>query len=292
MPEAARGSFAAWAELDGALDAMLAAARARYPGVAVEADEFFRHVAARVPEQAEPARFFAQLHAADLYLACACARGDETAARIVSLELGPPVRAALTQVARGDAVAEIVQQVMAKVLAGEGEPAIVKYAGRGKLSAWLQVMAIRAAHDAHRRRKAEPVDDVDGLVERAVVIDGDPELERIKASYRAAFKRAFAAAFAELDRRERAVLRYHYVDGLGIDELAALYQVHRATIARWRQSAREALFTRTRALVRDELRLAGDELDSLMRLIDSQVSVSFERLAADDGPEPGAREGA
>jgi DNA-directed RNA polymerase specialized sigma24 family protein len=40
-----------------------------------------------------------------------------------------------------------------------------------------------------------------------------------------------AAAMDAMPPLERAVLRYQVVDGLSIDEIGALYDVHRATAA-------------------------------------------------------------
>lgn len=52
-------------------------------------------------------------------------------------------------------------------------------------------------------------------------------------------KHAIEDAAAELAPRDRALLRLHLVERASIDDIAALYRVHRATVARWIQSARE-----------------------------------------------------
>jgi transposase len=36
-------------------------------------------------------------------------------------------------------------------------------------------------------------------------------------------------------------LRYHHVDGLNIDEIGAIYRVHRVTAFRWLEKAKEQL---------------------------------------------------
>ena len=40
-----------------------------------------------------------------------------------------------------------------------------------------------------------------------------------------------------LSAQERTVLRLHVLDGLGTDEIGALYKVHRTTVARWQAQA-------------------------------------------------------
>src|SRR6185436_5411772 len=68
------------AELEPALEALLAAGRAAWPDLEVEAAAFMRLVARHLPAATEPA--VRALPAADVYLACACAGGD---ARAMSL---------------------------------------------------------------------------------------------------------------------------------------------------------------------------------------------------------------
>ena len=74
------------------------------------------------------------------------------------------------------------------------------------------------------------------------------------------------------------MLYYHLVGQLGIDRIGAIYRVHRVTAFRWIRDAREALVTRTRELLAERMNLAGDELESLLRLVQSRASVSVERL--------------
>jgi len=56
-----------------------------------------------------------------------------------------------------------------------------------------------------------------------------------------------------------------------------MYRVHRATAARWVAAAREALFEETRARV-ESVGVAGNELTSIVRLVQSQIHLSLTRL--------------
>ena len=69
----------------------------------------------------------------------------------------------------------------------------------------------------------------------------DPELLHLKQHYREAFRAAFASAMTSLSSEERVLLRQHFIDGLNIDEIAALHHIHRATAARWLAQARETI---------------------------------------------------
>jgi RNA polymerase sigma-70 factor (ECF subfamily) len=75
----------------------------------------------------------------------------------------------------------------------------------------------------------------------------------------------------DLDPCERNVLRMHMVHQLSIDEIGRTYEVHRATAARWLTSIRDRLQDETRKLLRDRLGLADRELDSLFRVVESQL---------------------
>jgi RNA polymerase sigma-70 factor (ECF subfamily) len=134
---------------------------------------------------------------------------------------------------------------------------------------------MRAALKLLRKENREAPTD-DALLEVRAHED-DPELAYMKAAYRASFKTAFQEALESLLPRERTLLKQQIVDGLGIDELGALYQVHRATAARWVQSAREKLLTRTRRTFMLNARISSDECESIMRLVRSQLDMSLHR---------------
>lgn len=101
----------------------------------------------------------------------------------------------------------------------------------------------------------------------------------MRERYRDQVKQAFAAAFAELAQRERNVLRQYHIDGLTIDQLANLYQVNRATTARWVAGARLSVITRTRRQLVDRFGIAAAEVDSIIRLVRSHLDVSVREIA-------------
>jgi RNA polymerase sigma-70 factor (ECF subfamily) len=119
--------------------------------------------------------------------------------------------------------------------------------------------------------------DPDAALEVASSRD-DPELSYMKELYRESFRAAFRAALDGLGAREKNLLRQHFVDGLGIDALGRMYGVHRATAARWVQSAREALLAATRREFAARTRVSKRECDSLLRLVQSRFDVTLRRL--------------
>ncbi len=71
--------------------------------------------------------------------------------------------------------------------------------------------------------------------------------------------------------------RLHHLDGLTIDELSALKRVHRSTIARRIARCCELLATNTHARLVERLGLPPSQVDSVMRLVRSQLELSLER---------------
>ena len=69
------------ADLEPALDRMLVAARAAWPGVAISDEVFLGHLAGALRQAAAPSveDWLARGTASDLYLACGCALGDPAA---------------------------------------------------------------------------------------------------------------------------------------------------------------------------------------------------------------------
>jgi len=105
----------------------------------------------------------------------------------------------------------------------------------------------------------------------------DPEVDYMKRTYSNEFKAAFAAALGTLGAREQTLLRYHHVDGLNIDEIGAIYRVHRVTAFRWIEKAKDQLVKQTLDTLRARLKLPASELDSVLRMIRSQIHLSLVR---------------
>lgn len=216
----------------------------------------------------------------DLWAACACGTGDSAAIAAAEARYFPDVDAALGKMGlSADRMGEVKQGLRKVLFVGDPSagvaPRIGEYKGTGDLRAWLRVTAMRAALKLLRKENRETPTD-DALLEARAQTD-DPELGYMKAAYRAAFKTAFQEALDSLDAKEKTFLKQQIVDGLSIDELGSLYQVHRATAARWVQSAREKLLTRTRRTFMMNARISSDECESIMRLVRSQLDVSLHR---------------
>ncbi|MEZ4401279.1 MAG: sigma-70 family RNA polymerase sigma factor [Kofleriaceae bacterium] len=258
------------AALEAALAEACAAAAQAWPGVAVESAALVAALASRAAPTVEAA--------VELALALGCARGDAAALAAFERAYLADVPAGLAHMRLDRALLDdVLQEVRTKLVVadGDGPPRIVGYAGLGKLRGLCQVMATRAALDRLRRAGR---DRPDAALATMAAPGDDPELAYLKAHYRDAFKAAFARAAAELDARDRNLLRLHHLGGVTLDQLAAMYGVHRATAVRWLADVRKRLLAGTRAGLRAALAVEPDELDSIMGLIGSRLEASVRRL--------------
>jgi RNA polymerase sigma-70 factor, ECF subfamily len=278
---AVRPGYAALPNLRDLLGDMLAQALAVWPQLSLGADDFLAFLAERLPGELAPEEALGGLHVTDLFLACACARTDRRALeafeRDYALEIARGLSSFAGDEVRGD---DFKQEVRHKLFIGKppAGPKIAEYSGRGSLRRWVRITARRTYIDLMRARQREPEvllgDDI--VSERASEMD--PELVYVKERYRQEFRTAFTAALATLTTRQRNILRHHFVHRLRFDEIAGIYRVHRATVARWIADARTQLLERTRAVLRDQLMVEGEEFESIMRLIQSDLDVTVSRL--------------
>ena len=268
-------ALAAVPDLDERLTAALAAAQSAWPDLDVSAAELMSYVAARLP--ADAAETIGQLRIGDLYLACACTRGDDAAIAAFQRTYFGEIDFAARRARAAPDIAAEARQNIGRVLFSGPSPAIADYAGRGDLRGWVRVTAMREVLRLLARAQREiPVDDEAFLDALSPAVD--PELGYVRSMYRDDFDAAFRTAVAALSDRERELLRRQLIDGTTIDELAAMHGVHRATAARWFQAARKALLDGTRRELEHRLGASSSEVDSIIRLLVSRIDVSLERL--------------
>ncbi len=258
------------------VDAVIAAGRGAFPELALP-DEVAAFVAERIASLPESVRLS---RAGDLVLAGACVGGSAAAIQLVRERYLHPVRPSLVKlgVTSGN-LTEIEQRVeVALFVATEGsQPGIAQYQGRGALGAYVRAVAIKLALKAvSRGDDARTISD--DLLALAPDFDPSPEALLLRHDARAVVKQAFVDAAARLSPQQRLLLRQHYVDGLNIDVLAELYGAHRATTARWIAGARHALLRGMRSALAELHGLTAAELDSLARVVGSQLELSLGRV--------------
>jgi RNA polymerase sigma-70 factor (ECF subfamily) len=262
------------------LDEFLVAASAPWPRWAgVDDAAFVRFVDELRARDGTPLE---ALHASDLWLAFHAGRGISPAVGALEASCFGDLAGLLRgRGADGPQADEILQRLRHHLLVAEpgAKPRIMTYAGRGELRAWVRVAAVRAWLNAKRESaRHEPLHDDDVLVTEAT---SDLELELLKGKYRELFRRVFLEAVEGLAPATRLLLKLHYLDRLSMDEVGKVLGVHRLTVLRRLERARQELSEGTKERLEAELRLAPPDVESLLRLIQSRLDVSLGQALAD-----------
>lgn len=284
----ASGRGSVTAELEAALTQILEVARESWKPIAVNGPTFAVYLAKRVPEDAEDLGFALEsMHTNSLYLACACSLGDEGAIRRFEAEFFDLIAPSLKRLdTTGTIVDEATQTLRERLFVATPERAakVGSYAGRGDLRKWVRAAAVRIGLDLLRTNQNEQRRQEDGEVLEAIAHEADdPGLAHLRAHYGDALRRSFAASLDALSDKERTALRYHYVDKLNIEQIGALHRVHKTTAFRQLEKARKTLIESTREHLRGVLGIERAELDSVMRLIKSDLNLSIQRLLKEKG---------
>jgi RNA polymerase sigma-70 factor, ECF subfamily len=275
LGEVRRRELVAWPGWEVSLEAALAEGDAAW----VPPAEFAREIAVRFDRDDEEARrWWEHLRAGDLRLACGCARGVAGALAELERQYGAEIARAARRFERADLPADdLVQRLREKLFTGP-EPLIASYTGQGFLQNWVRVTTTRTFIDCTRAEGAREPRAADDLAALLPEPGGDPELLLLKREHAGHFKAAFAEAVGALAGEDRVLLKQHLLDRLSVDQLGALYRLHRATAARRVARARDALLEGTRAALARRLGLRAENLAGVLDLLASRLEVSMERL--------------
>jgi len=237
-------------------------ARAQFPGLRVSEAAFAAAVEARGG---------ASVRAAELYLCIACEAGDPAALRAFDALYLARVGSSISRINPSPAFADEVRQRLRERLFVGAPPGIATWSGAAPLEAWLRATAVRMALTLLRERgQKRPEPNFEEALQSS-----DPELLYLRDRYRGQCQEAFQAALASLSPRDRTLLRLRYLDGLSIDALAPLHGIHRATAARWVAASRSRLLEGTRRELQARLGGSLTDLDSLLRLVRSDLVVNL-----------------
>jgi RNA polymerase sigma-70 factor (ECF subfamily) len=259
------------------LERLITVAQGEWPEVQLAPEVFAEHLGARLKGTKDLVHALDNVHASELWLACACGQGERNALRALEQRYLPVAARAVARF--GDPhgfVADAVQELRERMLVGK-PPRIEMYTGIGSLEAWIRVAAVRIAINLRKKRNATVGATMTGDTGELAGAR-DPELEFMKAKYRGDFTAALREALADLTQEDRTMLRFYLIDLLNIAEIGELFGKSRATIGRRIQDARTKVFDGTRRRLKERLRVDGSELDSLIAILYSQVNLSLSRV--------------
>ncbi len=268
------------AELADRLARRVERALADQPRFNVTPIELGRHLAEKLAAAPELTASLDELAVEDLLLALACARGDPGALAAFDRRHRPELAMALAKLrVPSDRHDDLRQRLWQKLFVGDGaRPRVLEFSGRGPLKHWFRVAAVRALLDEVRHEKRAPPAAADDAILGVPAAGPDPEMAHMKQLYRHEFQRAFEEAVVALSPDDRNTLRCHFAQQMSIDEIGAAFGIHRATAARRVNRARDHLIAGTRERLAARLSLSEPEMQSVMRLIESNLHVSVARL--------------
>jgi RNA polymerase sigma-70 factor (ECF subfamily) len=268
----------------GAWQALVATARAEWPSVAIDEDKLAPIIGERVGSSfagADLATALAAAPAGDLALASACLVQEPTAHAAFDAVLTEVDAAGAAVNATRDLVDEVKQLLRVQLLVPKDAkpPGIAGYRGKGPLRGWVRITATRELirHKKKLQRDVPLERSLDGMLTSG----HDPALEALKAEYRSEFAVALREAIELLSAEDRTLLRQQIVDGMSIDAIGVAFGVHRATAARWLTKARAALVAATHRRLADRLKLPVDQIESVIRLVQSKLDASMIRYLRD-----------
>ncbi len=229
----------------------------------------------------EPASEALRKHAADLYLCCACARGDSAALEAFRREAEQTVHDAIARVHHErEFVQEVQQELFKKLLVGP-EAKVKGYRGRGPLQAWVRVAGARLALD-RRRAECTKAGRAADLGDFFVAQAFGPESALTRARFHEPFRDALRQALTSLTPKDRNLLRMHLIGRCSIDQIGRAYNVHRATAARWLEQANRRILELVRRELRTGMpRLTDSEFQSVARVVAGELELDFALLRAD-----------
>jgi RNA polymerase sigma-70 factor (ECF subfamily) len=258
------------------------------------------------PPPGAVAEYLGSLHAADLALACACARGSVPAWEHFVRDFRPALLAAASGVAGADGGRELADSIYADLFGTEERAGIRRslfdyFHGRSSLAGWLRaVLAQRAVDRARASRRLEPLPEPDTPGELSIrpaapEVDGERRLAMVRA--------ALAAALHQLPPRERLRLSFYYARGLKLAAVGRVLGESEATVsrklARCRAEVRHAVERRLRerhglndAQVTEAFELARtDPAFDLARALPPDAGTVYRGQRDDEAERPAARSG-
>ena len=212
----------------------------------------YLHVLGAPPSTADIGRLIGELQDSDLYLALACARGNEPA----WWEFDRQYRSFIERWARhlvrsGSDADEVIDLVYTELFGtrsvdGVRQSKFRTYTGRGTLRGWLRTVMLHAVVDLYRGRKDEiSLEEWSGSGDEArerhtllTPIRGTEDVmlvSVVRERYRLATMAALDQSLAALHDHETLLLLYYHVEGLKLREIARIVEQPRSPIRRWFQ---------------------------------------------------------
>jgi RNA polymerase sigma-70 factor (ECF subfamily) len=236
-------------------------------------EDFAAYLATHFPD-ARPRLEEARIH--ELFLAYACVRRDPSAIAHFDKTYFADLDDLYKRFDYLPASLDDVRQRLRERLYLCETPSLRRYQGRGELRAWFRAAALHLLVNIASRETRERPSDREFF---DVLLDASPdaETEYLKQACRLEFEEALGAALGKLTAREKSILRYAYVDNRSIDQIGAVFRVHRSHAARLVVKARDRLIEATREELMARLGVSDEDAQSIVRAALSRMGTTLLR---------------
>jgi len=227
----------------------------------------------RPPSPAEVEQYLESLHLEDLALACACARGRESAWDHFVRQYRPILLRIASRGQQADRARDVADSIYGELYGlderdGARKSLFDYFHGRSSLAGWLKaVVAQRLVDKARAARRFEPLPEDD-----VSTPPGSPafELDADRQRSLGLVRQALARALAALEPRDKLRLSLYYAQEMKLAAVGRVLGESEATSSRKLERTRGAL----RAAVEKRLR-------ETERLTDAEVELCFDHARAD-----------
>ena len=251
------------AKFKPSIDAMYARCKESAPNFDVTADAFstsvnntlrrFADASADVAAtDSECEALLEKLHAEDLFLAIACACGNERAWWEFDQQYRSYIESIAKYLSKTDVDASDVTEIVytelygTRVVDGARVSKFATYSGRGSLRGWLRTVIWHSLVDLHRTSHDEvSLDEMtenigEGAAHATFVVEapgGETDMvQQIERNrYRQATIDALDTAFASLESHEKLLLLYYHVERLTLNEISRLVEPADSPLRNWFQ---------------------------------------------------------
>jgi RNA polymerase sigma factor (sigma-70 family) len=201
-----------------------------------------------LPTIEEVREFLNGTYSQDLFLALACANGNEKAWWDFDKEYRKYIERITRSLTDSESIAEEAISAIyyelygARIIDDERLSKFSTYSGRGSLRAWLKVIIWHSLVDLHRSSSLaisidEMVENVGEGHAHASLIKQNPESERLdeltKKKYLKVVLQSMEKAFSRLSDHEKLILFYYYTEKLTLGQIAKIVEVPDSPLRSW-----------------------------------------------------------
>ncbi len=224
----------------------------------------------------------------DLFLATACAEGDEAAwvsfqSRYQSV-IRKAARYCTDNASQGKEISEsLMTDLFLPSPSGLGKSAskIAQYDGMGSLEGWIRVVVSRMAIDQIRRhQKQVSLEDLDTEPVAAGPVSMNPSSERKLDMQKATamLQPSLDYALDQLTSQEKLVLKLYYLQDANLKEIGLLLNVHESTASRMVARIKKHMRKSVERHLQDFFHVRRREIRHLIATAQSQVQLDLDRV--------------